>query len=397
MSLPFPSFLYYASTLLASLAMVTGCQRAEQIQSYRVPKERQVAPTDRMLVAIVPDGQQAWFFKVVGQVTAIDQQEKAIKDFFATIRPAADGSRPSWNLPASWSEEPGSMMRAATIVIPTVGKPLELAVTTLGWTGKPDDVLLNVNRWRGQMQLPPIGQDQLAESLHKLKAGDSSFSIVDLRGSFQGAGMTAPFAGGLPPGGIEGGGNPPPPGVENDLPAGHPPIGANALPPTDTTAANRDPIVPTFDTPGSWQAVIPPGPMRKAEFDIVDGSRAAKVTVTDFPAQAPKIADPLANVNRWRNEISLGPIESDALDANIESIDVDGQPAAFAAIVPDSTDSEQSQVKEATLGAIVPRGEQIWFIKLKGDRDLVVAEQENFKSFVKSLQFSDASGATHGN
>jgi hypothetical protein len=409
-----PCYFSRIGVLLAAVAMAAGCQQAEKIQSYPVPKERQAAtasavagaaadpaaattPTDRMLVAIVPEDGEAWFFKVVGPIATIDEHEKAIRDFFATIRPPAGRQQPSWELPAGWSEKPGSMMRLATIMVPTADKPLEIAVTSLGWTGQPADVLMNVNRWRGQVQLPPTGEAQLAESLRELPAVDNKYTMVDLRGRFQAGGMTAPFAG-LPPGGIEGGGNPPPPGVANDLSAGHPPIGpAESAPSDEPPAVNADPAVPKFDMPATWQAVTPANSMRKAEFNLADGGKTAKVTLSDFSGQAPKIADPLENVNRWRGEVGLSPLAPEAIDANIETIEVDGQPATFAAMIPDPATAEQSQAGEATLGAIVPRGERVWFIKLRGDRDLVAGQVDAFKAFMKSLRFADGRGANNGN
>jgi hypothetical protein len=50
----------------------------------------------------------------------------------------------------------------------------------------------------------------------------------------------------------------------------------------------------------------------------------------------------------------------------------------------------------ATLAAMVTSGEQIWFIKLFGKRDVVIAEEENFKAFLKSMQFADGGGERNG-
>jgi hypothetical protein len=50
----------------------------------------------------------------------------------------------------------------------------------------------------------------------------------------------------------------------------------------------------------------------------------------------------------------------------------------------------------AVLAAMVPEGKRIWFFKIKGDRDLVAAEQEHFKDFLKSVRFTADRGATDG-
>ena len=46
---------------------------------------------------------------------------------------------------------------------------------------------------------------------------------------------------------------------------------------------------------------------------------------------------------------------------------------------------------------MVPHGENIWFIKLKGDRKPVEAERKNFRSFVTSIDFDSPDGGTNGN
>jgi len=76
---------------LSCSVIALGCRKAEQIQTYTVPKEVKAVPvaasksgepTDRMLAAILPAGEQAWFFKAVGPIAEIDKHEKEITDFF---------------------------------------------------------------------------------------------------------------------------------------------------------------------------------------------------------------------------------------------------------------------------------------------------------------------------
>src|SRR3954453_558596 len=129
--------------LALALSAAVGCEPAEQIHSYTVPKETKVAasvateekpgePTDRMLAAILPSGNQAWFFKAVGPIPEIDKHEKEIKDFFTALTVDQDG-KAHWKLPAGWKEEQGNQVRLATIVIPG-DKRLELTVTVTPWT-----------------------------------------------------------------------------------------------------------------------------------------------------------------------------------------------------------------------------------------------------------------------
>jgi hypothetical protein len=48
------------------------------------------------------------------------------------------------------------------------------------------------------------------------------------------------------------------------------------------------------------------------------------------------------------------------------------------------------------LAAMVTNNDRIWFIKLHGARDTVIAEEESFKAFLNSMQFSDGSGVSNG-
>jgi hypothetical protein len=384
---------------LVAACLAIGCQPADEIRSYTVPKEPRspaVAtsrpteggePTDRMLAAIVPDNGQAWFFKVVGPIATLDGQSSKIAEFFTTIR-TSDGQRPKWQLPEGWTEEAGNAMRVATIVIPTGDKPLEMSVTSLPWRGTQEDVLNNLNRWRGQLQLPAIVEPQLPEFTREIKTGDATMTVVDLRGRFQGSNMSPPFASRVVTG----------PDSGAELPHGHPPIDAgprvsNDAKPNVVAGA----VVPHFEVPKPWQP-LPAEGMRKAAFSVAEGAKQALVTVIDFTADAgPMIADPLQNVNRWRREVGLADIPKEALADATESIEIGGKPAIFVAAIPDPAKSGEAQADRATLAAMVNDGNRIWFVKMTGDRELVAAQQDEFKSFLTSVRFAAGGGASDGN
>jgi hypothetical protein len=286
-------------------------------------------------------------------------------------------------------------MRAATFWVPTEDKPLEISVTTLPSRGTEQELLDNVNRWRGQMQLPEIGASSLAEVTRAVDAGGAKMTLVDLRGEFQGSGMAAPFApfaGGAGGAGREA-------GSPGGLPAGHPPVGtSNGSPhpplPSDTSNAT----VPKFEAPSSWQQRPPGSAMRKAEFAVVDGDKQAAVTLIDFPTDAgPMIADPLENVNMWRQDLGLSRIEKAQLSESLETFEVDGKSVNYARLIPDASKAELSQADRATLAAMVTSGDRIWFVKMTGSRELVAAQEEQFKSFLKSFRFPADGGANHGN
>ena len=396
-----PSSGHRRAVAVAICVVAIGCRPAEQIHTYNVPKETvpRVAaaspaaePTDRMLVAILPTGDKAWFFKVVAPLTEINERADKATEFFASVRIAAGKPHPDWQLPDGWEEQPGTGLRIATITIPTSGKPLELSVTSLPWTGTQADLLSNVNRWRGQMQLAPIGPPGLADCTRELAVDGTTLTVVDLRGRMQSTGMTPPFAaGGLAsPGGNSGlpGADLAAPQSVPEMPAGHPAFSRSGA---------ADKISVEYESPPGWQSQ-PASGIRRAVFRVTDGSREAMVTVIDFPAGAgPMIADPLANVNRWRSEVGLEPLSADDLSAATEPIEIASLQASYVEAIPDASKSQESKADHGTLAAMATSGDVVWFFKITGDRELVVAQRDQFKTFLKSVRFTARGEPNHGN
>ena len=75
----------------------------------------------------------------------------------------AEGARPggvAWTAPAGWKEIPGNGMRVASFELPE--GPGKAEVTVVALPGDVGGELANVNRWRGQLALPPIAEGDLA-------------------------------------------------------------------------------------------------------------------------------------------------------------------------------------------------------------------------------------------
>lgn len=194
---------------LLSAWLCAGCDRTEAIGHYRVPKEIAAeksvsgspqtvtpaaststptspaasAPGDkRMLAAIVLRADKAWFFKAVGPDAQLAAQADAFRSLVRSIRFVDE--KPQWTLPEGWREKPGSGMRFATLEFGPADGPLELSVIPLGVPpGDPSAyVLSNVNRWRQQVQLPPIEAGELDKQSEKIELDGTIATAVDLRG-----------------------------------------------------------------------------------------------------------------------------------------------------------------------------------------------------------------------
>jgi hypothetical protein len=172
----------------------------------------------RMLGAIVPHEGSTWFFKLTGPDAVVAPEKGAFLEFLKTVKvsaqppaaPAAPAQTPAppesavpptpppagmagtpvvrttgpslkWTAPAHWQNRPASSMRKATFVVTDAGgAEAELAVTAF-----PGDVggeLANLNRWRGQLALPPIAAGELEGALNRLTVNGLPVVIVDITG-----------------------------------------------------------------------------------------------------------------------------------------------------------------------------------------------------------------------
>jgi len=88
-------------------------------------------------------------------------------------------SKFKFTLPSGWTQADPGPMRLAKFLVPVPsGAPLELSVTTLG--GSVGGLLANVNRWQGQLGLPPLTQAQLTQKVSQIRAGSRPYQLVDL-------------------------------------------------------------------------------------------------------------------------------------------------------------------------------------------------------------------------
>lgn len=194
---PFAAALFAAA--LAALAATVGCgPEAETIRAYDAPRVAAKEDKDRMLGAMLLRPTQAWFFKLTGPKDAVAGLADAFGQVVASVRfeGTGDDERPRWTLPAGWTEQPGSEIRFATLRTGGEGAP-EVTVTKLPKPSGDDAayVLQNLNRWRRQMSLPPIGPDEVAQATTSVKTKDGTALLVDLVGTAS-QGMTGgPFSG----------------------------------------------------------------------------------------------------------------------------------------------------------------------------------------------------------
>ena len=135
---------------------------------------------------------------------------------------------------------------------------------------------------------------------------------------------------------------------------------------------------PHWAIPTDWQ-IAPAGAMRRATFTVPGG---AEVAITSFPGD---VGGDLANVNRWRRQIGLGPIGPEGLSPLLT-------PTAVACGAPAQIVRLQGGT-QSTLAAIVPHEGSTWFAKLTADEATIDQQAETFATFITSWDFHAADHA----
>jgi len=162
----------------------------------------------RMLAAMIPAGERYWFFKITGPPEDLERHAEAFTDLIESIEfPDGQASPPTWDLPEEWEQEPGTGMRLATIKLDPEKSELEISVIPLGLMGNTPEAyeLSNINRWRGQVGLPPITAEQVVEETTAIELDGTKAIVVDVTGKAAPAGMRPPFMGGAGMGRAPGG------------------------------------------------------------------------------------------------------------------------------------------------------------------------------------------------
>ncbi len=143
-----------APAAIALGALILGACQREDVAHFRVPK-----PRPEVMATVAPPA------------------------------PSEGGLR--WTLPAGWKEaQGGSQMRYATLTPPVQGK---LDVSVIRLPGPAGGELANVNRWRNQIGLAPIGEADLAPARKVVKTAAGDLAVYDF--TSEGAKKTRTVAG----------------------------------------------------------------------------------------------------------------------------------------------------------------------------------------------------------
>lgn len=145
----------------------TSCSRAK-VATYRIPKEKDAVtePTAATSAASAPS-------------PAMPGAAAAPMASASSAMATAAGPGLTWTAPAAWPAKAAGAMRKGSYSVPGEGS----AVADLSITAFPGDVggeVANVNRWRGQLQLAPVSEAEVAASVTRLQSNALNIAVVDL-------------------------------------------------------------------------------------------------------------------------------------------------------------------------------------------------------------------------
>ncbi|MCP4091934.1 MAG: hypothetical protein GY747_00660 [Planctomycetes bacterium] len=161
--------------------------------------------------------------------------------------------------------------------------------------------------------------------------------------------------------------------------ANHNPSTHETQPSDDAVDPNAAPLA--WDVPEGWDSLAPTS-MRLANL-VPAGNPDSECTLTLLGGSG---GGELSNVNRWRGQMGLAPIDQASMDA-IPTMEVLGFDAPFFQLDGAYTGmGGEPRPDWSMLGLILSREQFTIFVKMNGPTDLINAERQNFIAFCASLR-----------
>ena len=363
-----PTYLVIGAFL--ALFVLSGCNKQQDIQVYRVSKEAAAPDNGGMPPMGGPAG--------------------------PSMAGAQGGSELTSATPAGWEPQPPSSMRLASFLVKGEnGAVVDVSLVALG--GGAGGVLENVNRWYSQLGQPAINADKLAQIAQHVPSMFGDVMLVDIEGLPQGGdpAKDGRILGGIIPGDdktmfFKMRGNAALAEAQKgnfikwigsvrteDAGSGAP---AEAMPAAPGAPATEVPVADAgkprikWEVPDNWKTV-PATSMRYASFAVAgQNGETADISISVFPGEA---GGDFQNVNRWRGQIGLEPVE----DIKPLVVPVTGKSGDISSV-------DMNGTKGRILAGWTRINGNTWFFKVTGPDQLTAGEKEKFVKFLQSIDFT---------
>ena len=161
-------------TLAVSLVMILAGCKDREITAYRAPKDQpEAAPaaTAATDANTLPPGHPS----IDGGMPSPGA------DMAGTPVPTADNADLAWTAPADWATKPLGQMRKGSYAVKGDGGEADLSITA--FPGATGGLEANLNRWRGQVGLPPQSPDEVTAATEKFDTNGLPVILVDYAGN----------------------------------------------------------------------------------------------------------------------------------------------------------------------------------------------------------------------
>ena len=94
--------------------------------------------------------------------------------------PPSSGGPVQWTKPESWNSQPLSEMRIGSFKVEGPNA-VSADVSITAFPGEAGGLTSNLNRWRGQLQLPPLSNEQLSNTVQRIEVDKVPTLLVDFQ------------------------------------------------------------------------------------------------------------------------------------------------------------------------------------------------------------------------
>ncbi len=104
----------------------------------------------------------------------------AMQNGSAGLPPAPVDNPAKWVKPEGWNEQPLSEMRLGSFKVDG-SNATSADVSVTAFPGDAGGLAPNINRWRGQLQLPPLAEDRLQQTIRRTEVEGVQTYLVDIQ------------------------------------------------------------------------------------------------------------------------------------------------------------------------------------------------------------------------